>query len=54
MLFCWSVQVAKNQGEVDKLLNGLDLNGDSEIDFTEFVVLVSALTCACHNRCPKK
>ncbi|XP_037614007.1 protein S100-P-like [Sebastes umbrosus] len=44
---------AKNQGEVDKLLKGLDFNGDSEVDFSEFVVLVAALTCACHNRCSK-
>uniref|UniRef100_A0A671XP74 S100 calcium binding protein P n=1 Tax=Sparus aurata TaxID=8175 RepID=A0A671XP74_SPAAU len=40
--------------EVDKLLKGLDFNGDSEVDFSEFVVLVAALTCACHDRCPKK
>ncbi|XP_022608023.1 protein S100-P [Seriola dumerili] len=45
---------AKNQAEVDKLLNSLDFNGDSDIDFSEFVVMVAALTCACHNRCPKK
>ncbi|XP_029310217.1 protein S100-P-like isoform X5 [Cottoperca gobio] len=48
------LKVAKNQAEVDKLLKGLDFNGDSEVDFTEFVVLVSALTCACHNRGGKK
>ncbi|GLD64073.1 protein S100-P [Lates japonicus] len=48
------LKAAKNPDEVDKLLNGLDFNGDSEIDFNEFVVLVAALTCACHNRCPKK
>ncbi|XP_029382552.1 protein S100-P [Echeneis naucrates] len=45
---------AKNPGEVDKLLSGLDFNSDSEVDFTEFVIMVAALTCACHNRCPKK
>ncbi|AWO95709.1 putative protein S100-P [Scophthalmus maximus] len=48
------LKVAKNQDEVDKLLKGLDFNGDSEVDFTEFVVLVAAMTCACHDRCPKK
>ncbi|XP_071334181.1 protein S100-P-like [Trachinotus anak] len=48
------LKAAKNPGEVDKLLNGLDFNGDSEVDFSEFVVMVAALTCACHNRCPKK
>ena len=53
MVFCWSVQAAKNQAEVDKLLAGLDFNGDSQVDFSEFVVLVAALTCACHGRCKK-
>ncbi|XP_044040561.1 protein S100-P-like [Siniperca chuatsi] len=48
------LKAAKNQDEVDKLLKGLDFNGDSEVDFNEFVVLIAALTCACHNRCPKK
>ncbi|XP_040887273.1 protein S100-P-like [Toxotes jaculatrix] len=48
------LKAAKNQQEVDKLLNGLDFNGDSEIDFSEFVVMVAALTCACHDRCCKK
>ncbi|XP_039996187.1 protein S100-P-like isoform X2 [Xiphias gladius] len=45
---------AKNQDAVDKLLKSLDFNGDSEVDFSEFVVLVAALTCACHNRHLKK
>ncbi|XP_026208938.1 protein S100-P [Anabas testudineus] len=48
------LKAAKNQEEVDKMLKGLDFNGDSEVDFSEFVVLVAALTCACHNRCVKK
>ncbi|XP_047455997.1 protein S100-P-like [Mugil cephalus] len=44
---------AKNQGEVDKLLSGLDFNGDAEVDFSEFVVMVAAITCACHDRVKK-
>ncbi|XP_073331728.1 protein S100-P-like [Pagrus major] len=48
------LKAAKNQAEVDKLLAGLDFNGDSEIDFAEFAVLVVSLTCACHDRSPKK
>lgn len=54
MVFCCSAQAAKNQEEVDKLLKGLDFDGDGEVDFGEFVVLVAALTCACHDRCAKK
>ncbi|KAJ8382172.1 hypothetical protein SKAU_G00029500 [Synaphobranchus kaupii] len=45
---------AKDQGEVDKLMKALDHNGDGEVDFNEFVVLVAAMTCVCHDRCPKK
>uniref|UniRef100_A0AAQ4RSE6 EF-hand domain-containing protein n=1 Tax=Gasterosteus aculeatus aculeatus TaxID=481459 RepID=A0AAQ4RSE6_GASAC len=45
---------AKNPGEVDKLFKSLDFNGDSEVDFSEFVVMVAALTCACHDRGSKK
>ncbi|XP_004080061.1 protein S100-P [Oryzias latipes] len=48
------LKAAKNQDEVDKLLKGLDFNGDSEVDFSEFVVLVAALTCAAHGRCSRK
>ncbi|KAM7366013.1 hypothetical protein PAMP_015485 [Pampus punctatissimus] len=48
------LKAAKNQDEVDKLLKGLDFNGDSEVDFSEFVVVVAALTCACHDRIVKK
>ncbi|KAK6493544.1 protein S100-P-like [Huso huso] len=39
---------AKNQDEVDKLMKTLDHNGDSQVDFNEFVILIAALTCACH------
>ncbi|XP_039608723.1 protein S100-P-like [Polypterus senegalus] len=34
---------------VDKILKDLDDNGDSEVDFKEFIIFVAALTCACHN-----
>uniref|UniRef100_A0A3Q1F9M8 S100 calcium binding protein P n=1 Tax=Acanthochromis polyacanthus TaxID=80966 RepID=A0A3Q1F9M8_9TELE len=44
---------AKNQDAVDKMLKDLDFNGDSEIDFSEFVILVASLTCACHDRSKK-
>ncbi|XP_061565781.1 protein S100-P-like [Cololabis saira] len=45
---------AKNPDEVDKMLKGLDFNGDAEVDFNEFVVLVAALTSAVHDRVSKK
>ncbi|KAG5845602.1 protein S100-P-like [Anguilla rostrata] len=45
---------SKNQAEVDKLMDALDRNKDQEVDFTEFVTFVSAMTCMCHDRCPKK
>ncbi|XP_008433283.1 protein S100-P [Poecilia reticulata] len=41
---------AKNPGEVDKFLKDLDLNGDAEVDFQEFVMLIVVLTCAVHSR----
>ncbi|XP_033869819.2 protein S100-P-like [Acipenser ruthenus] len=45
---------AKNQDEVDKLMKTLDHNGDSQVDFNEFVILIAALTCACHGCSGKK
>lgn len=33
---------------MDKLLKDLDANGDAEVDFSEFIVFVAALTAACH------
>ncbi|XP_034152946.1 protein S100-Z [Esox lucius] len=34
---------------VEKIMNDLDSNKDNEVDFNEFVVLVSALTVACND-----
>ncbi|KAJ7988566.1 hypothetical protein DPEC_G00324890 [Dallia pectoralis] len=34
---------------VEKIMNDLDSNKDNELDFNEFVVLVSALTVACND-----
>ncbi|XP_029615669.1 protein S100-P [Salmo trutta] len=48
------LKASKNPEDCDKLMKALDHNGDSEVDFNEFVVLVAALTCACHDRSPKK
>ncbi|XP_071399898.1 protein S100-P-like [Centroberyx affinis] len=35
----------KNQEEVDKLIQDLDEDGDSEVNFSEFMILISKLTC---------
>ncbi|XP_043953958.1 protein S100-P-like [Gambusia affinis] len=48
------LKAAKNPSEVDKLMKDLDFNGDSEVDFQEFITLVVALTCAAHNRFCKR
>ncbi|XP_030578619.1 protein S100-P-like [Archocentrus centrarchus] len=45
---------AKSQEDVNKLLKDLDFNGDGEVDFTEFMVLVTSITCICHARPTKK
>ncbi|XP_022601868.1 protein S100-A1-like [Seriola dumerili] len=42
---------------VEKIMNDLDENQDGEVDFQEFVVLVTALTVACNEfftGCSKK
>ncbi|XP_053423461.1 protein S100-P [Nycticebus coucang] len=42
------LQSGKDKDAVDKLLKDLDANGDAQVDFSEFVVFVAALTSACH------
>ncbi|XP_061918603.1 protein S100-A1 [Entelurus aequoreus] len=43
---------------IDKIMADLDENGDCQLDFQEFVVLVAALTVACNDffvgSCKKK
>lgn len=41
-------QTQKDTEAVDKVMHDLDENGDGEVDFQEFVVLVAALTVACN------
>ncbi|XP_043828710.1 protein S100-P [Dromiciops gliroides] len=45
------VKNGKNNEVVEKLFKNLDDNGDSEVDFNEFIVFVAALTSACHKYC---
>ncbi|XP_017280500.1 S100 calcium binding protein T [Kryptolebias marmoratus] len=40
---------AQDKEAVDKVMNDLDSNNDGEVDFTEFVILVGALTVACND-----
>ncbi|XP_075705132.1 protein S100-P [Rhinoderma darwinii] len=44
---------AKEKDDCDKLLKDLDENGDSEVDFQEFIIFVAALTCLGHARFEK-
>lgn len=41
-------QTQKDAGAVEKVMQDLDENGDGEVDFQEYVVLVAALTVACN------
>ncbi|NXK72668.1 S100P protein, partial [Amazona guildingii] len=38
----------KDKDAIDKVFKSLDENGDSQVDFKEFVIFVAALTCCCH------
>lgn len=42
-------QNAQDKDAVDKVMGDLDSNNDGEVDFTEFVILVGALTVACND-----
>uniref|UniRef100_A0A3Q3LD95 S100 calcium binding protein T n=2 Tax=Labrus bergylta TaxID=56723 RepID=A0A3Q3LD95_9LABR len=40
---------AQDREAVDKVMGDLDSNNDGEVDFTEFIILVGALTVACND-----
>ncbi|XP_020666424.2 protein S100-A1 [Pogona vitticeps] len=42
------LETQKDTESVDKIMQELDQNGDGEVDFQEFVVLVATLTVACN------
>lgn len=42
------LQSGKDKDAIDKVFKNLDENGDSQVDFKEFVIFVAALTCCCH------
>ncbi|AWP21512.1 putative protein S100-A1-like [Scophthalmus maximus] len=39
----------KDNEAVEKVMNDLDANNDGEVDFTEFIILMGALTVACND-----
>ncbi|XP_044152111.1 protein S100-P-like [Bufo gargarizans] len=41
---------AKANDEWGQLLKDLDKNGDSEVDFKEFIIFIAAITCLGHER----
>ncbi|KAM3936844.1 protein S100-P-like [Leptodactylus fuscus] len=45
---------AKGKDDCDKLMKDLDDNGDAEVDFKEYVIFISAITCVVHSKCPSK
>ncbi|XP_028819489.1 S100 calcium binding protein S [Denticeps clupeoides] len=40
---------AQDKDAVEKVMNDLDSNNDGEVDFTEFIILMGALTVACND-----
>ncbi|KPP63186.1 protein S100-A1 protein-like [Scleropages formosus] len=40
---------AQDKDAVEKVMKDLDANNDGEVDFTEFIILVGALTVACND-----
>ncbi|KAA0703203.1 S-100 protein alpha chain [Triplophysa tibetana] len=40
---------AQDKDAVEKVMGDLDSNNDGEVDFTEFIILVGALTVACND-----
>ncbi|XP_041648488.1 protein S100-A1-like [Cheilinus undulatus] len=43
-----SIAANINSSSVDKFMHELDRNRDTEVDFKEFVYMVTILTIACH------
>ncbi|XP_069488094.1 protein S100-P-like [Ambystoma mexicanum] len=39
---------SKDKNALDKLMKDLDHNGDGEVDFTEYMTCMAAITCLCH------
>lgn len=48
-LWCFSFQDNKDNAAVNKIMKELDANGDGQVDFQEFVILVVSAAVACTN-----
>uniref|UniRef100_A0A3B4AA31 EF-hand domain-containing protein n=1 Tax=Periophthalmus magnuspinnatus TaxID=409849 RepID=A0A3B4AA31_9GOBI len=42
-------QNVKDSDKVDELMKELDSNGDSQVDFQEFVIFVVSVACMCND-----
>ncbi|XP_071600107.1 protein S100-P [Heliangelus exortis] len=42
------ISSGKDKEAIDQVFKNLDDNGDSQVDFKEFMIFVAALTCCCH------
>ncbi|XP_018416914.1 PREDICTED: protein S100-P-like [Nanorana parkeri] len=47
------LQGGKGKDDCDKLIKDLDENGDSEVDFKEFIIFVASFTCLAHEKFQK-
>ncbi|CAB1328012.1 unnamed protein product [Coregonus sp. 'balchen'] len=41
----------KDQATMDSLMESLDTDGDSELDFQEFMTFITMVTVCCHDFC---
>lgn len=49
LILLFLCQNSKDNEAVEKVMNDLDANNDGEVDFTEFIILMGALTVACND-----
>ncbi|XP_041942387.1 protein S100-A1-like [Alosa sapidissima] len=42
---------AKDKNAIDKVFKGLDQDGNGSVDFSEFVIMVAALSVAINDKC---
>ncbi|XP_044216203.1 protein S100-A1-like [Thunnus albacares] len=42
------VSACKDPAELDKFMSELDFNGDGQVDFNEFMIMVTTMTLVCN------